>query len=314
MARQPGSRTQLAFAYETTYGTAPASGFRRLPYVSKTLGAEQPLLADDLLGFGRDPMPPSRDALNADGEVVIPIDIEALGFWLKAVFGEPTTTGAGPYTHTFVSGAAALPSCAVEFGYPDVPWYAMYTGVVADRFQFQMQRGGLLTATVGLVAQGEASASSTAAGTPTDITLPVQRFSQFQGTVSRNGTPLGNIVSSQVAYSNNLDRVEVIRGDGLIAGVEPGMSSLTGSFEARFADTVLLEQAIAGTPCELEFGWSLGVGKTFTLTAHAVYLPRPRVAIPGPQGVQVSFDWQAARDTSPARMCTAVLVNSVADY
>jgi len=30
--------------------------------------------------------------------------------------------------------------------------------------------------------------------------------------------------------------------------------------------------------------------------------------------VQASFDWQAAKATSPARMCTAVLTNSIVSY
>ena len=45
-----------------------------------------------------------------------------------------------------------------------------------------------------------------------------------------------------------------------------------------------------------------------------VYLPRPRIEIPGPQGIQATFDWQAAKAVSPARMCTAVLVNTVVSY
>jgi hypothetical protein len=64
----------------------------------------------------------------------------------------------------------------------------------------------------------------------------------------------------------------------------------------------------------LEFNYSLGANASFTFTAHAVYLPIPRIEIAGPQGVQASFDWQAAKAASPARMCTAVLVNSVATY
>ena len=32
------------------------------------------------------------------------------------------------------------------------------------------------------------------------------------------------------------------------------------------------------------------------------------------QGVQATFEWQAARATSPARMCTAVLVNTTTSY
>ena len=51
-----------------------------------------------------------------------------------------------------------------------------------------------------------------------------------------------------------------------------------------------------------------------TVTAHAVYLPRPRVEISGPQGIQASFDWQAARDATLGRMCTVTLINDVENY
>ena len=92
------------------------------------------------------------------------------------------------------------------------------------------------------------------------------------------------------------------------------MASVTGRIEVRFADSALVTQAIDGTPCELEFAYSLGANASFTFTAHAVYLPVPRIEIPGPQGIQATFDWQAAKATSPTRMCTAVLVNTVTGY
>jgi hypothetical protein len=92
------------------------------------------------------------------------------------------------------------------------------------------------------------------------------------------------------------------------------MAALSGSIEARFADLILVNQAIAGDPCELVFAWSLGANASLTFTVHAAYLPRPRIPINGPQGVQATFEWQAARATSPARMCTAVLVNTTTSY
>ena len=95
---------------------------------------------------------------------------------------------------------------------------------------------------------------------------------------------------------------------------DPTMAALTGRIEVRFSDSTLVTQAIGGSPCELEFVYSLGANASFTFTAHAVYLPIPRIEIAGPQGIQASFDWQAAKATSPARMCTAVLVNTVVSY
>jgi len=71
---------------------------------------------------------------------------------------------------------------------------------------------------------------------------------------------------------------------------------------------------IAGDPCEIELGWSLPSGESLTFTIHAVYLPRPRVEVPGPQGIQATFDWQAAVDPALGRMCTVMLINERGTY
>jgi hypothetical protein len=302
----------MALAFETTYGTPPVGGFTKMPFASTSLGSEQPLLNSELLGYGRDPLPPIKDAVTADGNVVVPIDAQAFGFWLKAAFGQPITTGVGPYTHEFRSGGWTLPSMSIETGMPEIPRFAMYSGCVLDTLSWQMQRSGLLTATASLVAQGESIATASAAGTLTDLGL--QRFGHFNGSITRNGTALGNIVSAEITYANTLDRVETIRSDGRIDGADPSIAALTGRVEVRFADQVLVNQAINGDPCALEFAYVLPSGESLTLTAHAVYLPRPRIEISGPQGVQATFDWQAARDSTLGRMCTVALINAIEEY
>jgi hypothetical protein len=178
MARAQGARSLMAAAFETTYGTPPVGGYMQMPFASTSLGAEQPLLGSELLGYGRDPLAPIKDAVTADGDVVVPIDAEAFGFWLKAAFGAPTTTGTTNKTHTFTSGNWALPSMSIETAMPEVPRYAMYSGCVLDQISWQMQRSGLLTASVKMIAQGEAIATSSAAGTPT--LWPFQRGHQTQ--------------------------------------------------------------------------------------------------------------------------------------
>lgn len=312
MARQPGARAALALAFETVYGTPPASGYLRMPLASTSLGAQQELLASELLGYGRDPLAPVLDALTADGDVVVPIDAQAFGYWLKGAFGGPATTGTGPYTHVFQSGGWSLPSMAIEVQMPQVPRFAMYAGCVVDRINWTMQRAGLLTATVGLVAQGETVQPTSAAGTLTDI--PLQRFSNFQGSLERDGVPLGSVISAEFTYANNLDRIEVICGDGKIDGADPAQATLTGRITMRLASTALIDQAISGAPCELEAAWVLPGGDSLTFTAHAVHLSRPRVPLEGPQGVQVTFDFQGAQGGPGSRLCTATLINGVASY
>jgi hypothetical protein len=302
----------MALAFETTYGTPPASGFTRMPFASTTLGAEQPLLASELLGYGRDPLAPIKDAVTSDGDVVIPIDAASIGFWLKAAFGAPTTTGTTSKTHTFQSGNWTLPSFAIETGMPEVPRYAMYAGCKLDSLSWQMGRSGLLTATARIIAQGETVATSSAAGSLADLALT--RFGHFNGSIKRNGQAIGNVATADITYANNLDRVETIRSDGKIEGADPSIAALTGNIVVRFADQTLVTQAINGEACALEFEYAVAGGVGLKLTAHAVYLPRPRVEIAGPQGIQATFDWQAALAADPGRMCTVVLSNMIAGY
>ena len=207
MARAQGARAQMALAFETVYSTPPAGGFTRMPFASTTLGAEQPLLNSELLGYGRDPLAPIKDAVTADGDVVVPLDASGFGFWLKAAFGAPTTTGAeAPYSHEFRSGSWTLPSMSIETAMPEVPRYAMYFGCMLDQLSWQMQRSGQLSATARLVAQGETVGTVTGAGMP--AALELKRFGHFNGSITRNGSPLGNVVSADITYANNLDRIE----------------------------------------------------------------------------------------------------------
>ncbi len=313
MSRAQGSRSQMAVAFETVYGTPPASGsFWQMPFSRQTLGSEQNLLEDDILGLGRDAQPPTRDAITADGEIVVPIDARYIGVWLKALFGAPVTTGTGPYTHVFTSGSYALPSFSAEIGMPEVPYYAMVSGCKADSLSFQMQRSGLVSATVNVIAQGESTGAVSNVGTMQQET--VARFGAFTGSISRNGSQLGNVVQGKVTYNNTLERVETIRADGKIDGADPGKAMMSGEIGVRFADTTLLDQATSGATCELAFKYQIDASNSLEIVAHDVYLPKPKVAIEGPAGVQTTFAWQAANDPVAGQMATVTLINDLADY
>ncbi|GLK71710.1 hypothetical protein KHC23_13045 [Ancylobacter dichloromethanicus] len=313
MGRAAGINALMSLAFEATYGTAPASGYRRVPFISTTLGAERGLLPDDLLGYGRDPLAPSRDVVNAGGDVVVPVDLRNFGLWLKLLLGAPTTTTASTVsTHVFTSAKLALPSASVEISHPEVPSHAMNKGVMANSLAIRMQRSGQAQATIGLIGQSEVVAGTSGAGTPT--ALDVSRFSQFHGAVKRLGSALGNVVSADLTFSNNYESIEVLRNDGLIAGGDPGKATFNASLTVRFDSLDLYNLALAGTPSDLEFSYTIDASNKLTLALPAVHLPVPKRPVTGPTGVQATFTVQGARPTPGTAMLTATLVNDVASY
>lgn len=312
MADALGINAQLLGKTESVYGTAPAGNWTRLPFVSADLGSVQALLSSDVLGMGRDPTPPSRDKIDLDGSLVIPVDMRNIGQWLTWMLGAPTTSGAGPYTHTFISGAAALPSFALEVGLPDKGDFFLDTGLGVDSLALSFQRSGQAAATVQVIGQKETRGAATSGGTATTATFA--RFGQFQGTIRKDGAALGNVVSATATFKNGLEKKEVIREDGLIAGWLPCQTTLSGQMTVRFTDNIFLELAESGGTCEIVFGYVLSASQSLLFTAHEVHLPKPKQKISGPGGLQASYDWQAAKDQTLGKMLTVELINDVASY
>jgi Phage tail tube protein len=179
------------------YGTAPGGDYESLPFISSSLGSEQGLIASDVLGQGRDPAEPIRDVIRVHGDVVVPVDLRSFGFWLQLLLGEPDTSGAeDPWTHVFRSGEEDLPSASLQTGHPKVPAFFLISGLRTNSLSLEFQRSGGASATIALIRQGEARHATSQAGTPT--TRPLSRFNQFQGSVKRDGTPLGNVSAARL--------------------------------------------------------------------------------------------------------------------
>lgn len=306
MARQYGWNNTLIFAYEGTYGTAEASGeYYKLPFVSCDLGMDQALIEDDIMGLGRDPQAPTYDLKRVTGQVVVPLDLRNIGYWLKLAFGNPATSGTGPYTHIWTSGGTSLPSACIEIAHPSVPAYFMNTGVRCESIAFSVSRTAPPTATLQLVGRGEAKATSATDADPN--TLAVVRFDAFEGVINRSGSALSNVVSADLSYSNNLEVVETLRADALIEAAEPGMSALTGSITSRFGATTLYDDAIAQSGLDIQMKYTSGA-HSLTLEAQKAYLPVSKRNISGPGGVEFTSDFQGADDSSEGEMFEVTLV------
>ena len=419
MARAYGSSATLLLKRETAYGQAAAGDYIRIPFNRCTLGSEQGLIDDPVLGQGRDPYAPLQDVIMDEGEIVVPVDPRYIGLWLTGLFGDPTsstvaaagyidfavnpsdqdtvtlggtvwtfvsgtasgdetqiqatatqtidrlvtdlnasadaniveatysrpagtqrllvthdTAGAagnaftlaaaavvsgstltgGGNSHVFASGDDDLPSYTVEVGHKQVPAYFRHGGVVIGSIALEFTRAGPAAATIQCVAQGEERFVTSQGGTPSK--LDFKRISQFQGSISRGGTPVANLTAGSLTYANNLEKIETIRSDGRIDGADPTVASLTGSIEVRFADTMLIDLASNGTAVDLEFAYEIDGGLKLTFEAHEVYLPKPALTVEGPGGVSARFDFQGARNETEGRMLTVTLVNDLdgSDY
>lgn len=92
MGRATGANARVCVKKEVQYGVSPGGNFLQVPFISSSLGMDQNLQADPILGRGRDPYTPQRDVKEAGGDLVVPVDQHYIGFWLTGLFGAPATT------------------------------------------------------------------------------------------------------------------------------------------------------------------------------------------------------------------------------
>ena len=225
-----------------------------------------------------------------------------------------TTLTGGGYQHEWLSGGDDIPSFTFEIGHPKLitPVFFRHLGTVMESLAFEMGQEGPANGTVQLVAQGEERAVSTIDATPDAFTL--KRFSQGRGFIQRGGVPLAGVTSGNLNFSNNLERVRVIRDDGKIEAAEPTFASCQGAMTVRFDGATLVAEAANGEPVALEYGFSMAEGWSLTFELFRLFLPKPKYAVSGPGGVEASFDWRAAYDEANATMLRARLLNDVASY
>ena len=79
MARSYGANASLLLKRESTYGQQASGDYIRMPFNRCSLGSEQGLIDDPVLGQGRDPLAPLLDVINDEGDIVVPVDKKSGG-------------------------------------------------------------------------------------------------------------------------------------------------------------------------------------------------------------------------------------------
>lgn len=323
--RARGVGSVLLGAFESTYGTAPdGSGggvYTKYPFNQYTLGKAEGLTRDPLLGIGRDVGDSHADAFTVVGNVRVPVDHVDFGDWLKLMMGAPDTTDNEDttYDHVFTGGGTDLPSMTLQLGHEHLSTVKRFrhTGVRADTLALESGRGGPAWATLGLIAQEEAEEVSAIDGTPiaTNILVP-NHFLKRRGIMTLGGSSIGSLMGWSLNLANNLEAVETIRDDGAIEDADPGEFVATGSLTIRFSTaTDVPTPGKNKTPVALALTYdNADSSRSLTFALPRVFLPQVARQVDGPDGIEVTYNFEAAKDSTAGYAARATLVNGVASY
>lgn len=318
MSRQArGYQSTLMIGFEESYRVQPATPAGiLLPFNTNGLKSSREKNTPATIFNSRNPVEPFDGFTTVNGDIVVPLDAEAFGWWLAACFGEPVTTGASaPYSHVF-KVPETQPSFAVEKKLAlATAVYPRCDGVKVN--SVSLTAGGSGEATVSLSCEG---ANETLEAAPLDaspVAASFDRFSNFMAALKVAGTTVAESPSVSLQINNQLDTGEdnFCLGSGGVRGDLPeSIVGVSGTMTTLFKSRTYLDLAMDGTETSLELKWTKGT-KSLTILLNELQFARNTPAIEGPQGIKLELPFQAYHRANAANSVVVVtLVNATSEY
>lgn len=322
MAHQKGSTSITSVGFESTYKTAVTTGLK-MPVNSNTVGGKAARNTVATLTGNRNAVEPFKGNIDVGGDIVVPIDNVAFGYWLKAMFGAPATTGAStPYEHVFTV-PTTQPSLSIQKCFPDFTTDQFFNSLGCKISQMQVEFGGdgELTAALTIIGAKETLATSTAFSVSENTVGLSLRYSNFHASVSEGGTTATNIKSISMTVDFDLDADQrVIGGGGERGSLPEGIVKVTGNVKGMY-DTdgiTTLAKGYGDTESSLTITLTPPApNNTYTLVfdVQELLYSQASPAITGPQGIDFDMDFVGYySDGADDSILTVTLNSSQASY
>jgi hypothetical protein len=292
MAQQSGAFSRLLLGFETTFKTAATAGFVMPINSSSVKGSRNQNTAATIRG-NLNPVEPFDGNTSVSGQVVVPVDSIAFWYWLKALFGDPTTTGTSPYVHVFKAGNER-PSLTLEHQFPDLDTakYFQYTGCKVNGMSLNVGGDGELTASFDIIGAKETIAAASFDASPTAVGF--SRLKNNQAAIQEGGSSATNVTQVDTSININCDSTQyVIGGGGELGSIPDGVMAVSGNFNALFENTISLEKAVNSTESSLQTTIADGPSSILDILMPELKYSLNSPGIDGPQGIAISLPYSA---------------------
>lgn len=304
-----GIQGQLGYKSETTNGTAvTVDAF--LPVNSVGVNKQITRLPSAGIRAGRRAQHTwAAGAQTIGGTVAMElwnVDVAAI---FKHMFGAVSTTGSGPYTHTFTPGDLNNDSMTVQAGKPGTGGTVhpfTWAGCKVASWEISSDVDAIAMLSLELSAQTETTATALATASYDSALAP---FTFIHGSLTVAGSAVATVRSVSLSGNNNLATDRHRFGSAtVLEQLENGGREYGGQFEADFEDLTHYNRYVDGDEFALVLAFDNGTD-SLTITMNVRYDgSSPELA--GPELLSITLPFTCVSATSDAAAITAVLVNT----
>jgi len=256
-----GSRHDMSYVAESTYGTTPATPtLTPIRHTGTTLALTKDSVESEELRQDRQVVEFRHGNHQIGGDINCELSYGTFDDFLQAALGGTWQTDV----------PSAGKDITIERYFEDITQYLRYTGVEFNGLNMSISPNAMVTCNFSVLGQGQDSVAQTAiSGSSYAAATTTKPFDSFTGSITENGLPIAIVTSIEISLENGLETAFVV-GSKETNQPTIGKSRVTGTLTAYFVDETLINKFINETESSIELVLTDLAGNAYTITLPRV--------------------------------------------
>lgn len=290
-----GSRSGLAYAVETVYGTSPTltpptTNLKYIPFETHTLDLKKAIVESNDIRPDRMQRHLRHGTKDPQGDVVFNMRKTDFDPFLESVM-------LGAFVTNILKSGTVQKFFTIEDAARDISQFRLFKGMTVTKMSFSCAPDQPVRGTMSFVGRDmtQAATSYVPAATPDDDS-DNEPFDAFNGIIQEGGSAIAYVTALDFTIENGQQNVKVI-GTPLAYEAEYGYSRVTGQITARYVDAVLSNKFINETPSSL----SIEMDDRTNANSYTFFFPNIKytgapIPVSGPEGRLITMPFVALLD------------------
>ena len=288
-----GSRHNLSYVVEATFGTTPSSpGFTPIRHTGTTLGLSKDAVESEELREDRQVAHFRHGNKSVTGDINFELSYGGLDALLEA-------TLCGTWATNVLKAGTTRRSYTVERHHQDIGKYLRSTGCQFNTMSLSVAPNSMVTGSFGIIGSGFSTSGSALGSATYSAESTTAPFDSFSGSITEGGSAIAIITALELNIDNGMEALYVVgSADTLLPSI--GKSSVTGSVTAYFENTTLLDKFVPETTSAIQFTLTDAAGNDYIVLLPKVKYNSGNPEVSGPGAITVTLDFVALYNSSDA--------------
>lgn len=292
MAFAQGSRTDLKYVVESSFGVTPsAPAMIQLPYNSHSLNLTKQRVQGNEIQSDRIPRVDRHGNRNVAGDIVVDLRDSDYDDLLESAFFS-----------TFASNGELKVGTSQQFltiedAAEDITQYRQFVGMGVSQLGISIAPNQMVQATFSMIGKDLTQAQTSLDATPT-APSGGEPFDSYSGSIKDGGSTIAIVTSLNFTLTNSLAPTFVV-GSAATPQLEFGRAVVEGTLAAYYEDATLINKFINETESSIEVTVDDPTsGSAYTFLFPAVKYNGADVPVPDPQSRIVTLPFVALYDAT----------------